>query len=54
MTKDEAFRFLEMYRNWNVGQKGFSDDENVVLDERRKTMIHSYKVIRGSEPQTAG
>jgi len=46
MTKEDAFRFLEMYRNWDVCQMGNSEDERLVLDERRKTIIKAYKTIQ--------
>jgi hypothetical protein len=56
MTKDEAFRILDIYSNWNTGQQSISGNplEREVFAERLKTITMAYRVIRGEEPQVQG
>lgn len=52
MTKDEAYNILEMFKNWNTGQKSmehaFGGHKNLVddiYDERRKLIKKAYEVL---------
>jgi hypothetical protein len=45
LTKEDCFRILELYRNWNTGQKsstlvmtGGRTEEDDILDARRRLL----------------
>lgn len=61
MTKEDAFRFLELYKGWNTSHKslhlvcnGVRDAEDDIFDERRKTMVEALRVIRDERSPTYG
>lgn len=56
MTRDEALKIIELYRNWHVGQKSVSlattgkrTPEDDVYDERRKLISVATTVLSGEE-----
>ena len=56
MTKDEAFRILELAKGWNVGQRSFAlawrgerTLEDDVLDAKRETVRKAWEVVRGEQ-----
>ncbi len=49
MTFNEAIKILELYQNWNTGQKGFNTEEEEILIERRQTIKEAYRVLRSPE-----
>ena len=53
--RDDAFKILEMYADWNTGQKsigyafgGTKNDEDAIYDERRKLIKKSLEVLNAS------
>lgn len=47
MTREEAFKILELYRHWNEGQQAFenSSDEQRILDERRALILEATRTL---------
>lgn len=61
VRKDDAFRVIELYRGWNVGQKSMSlalggarELEDDIYDERRKLLAEALRVIQSVLTATAG
>lgn len=42
LTRDECFRLLELYRDWNVDQKGTTEAGTAVLEARRDLLVGVY------------
>lgn len=42
LSREECFRILELYRHWNVAQRGDAV-ENAVLDARRALIVAATK-----------
>ena len=56
MTKQEALKILELYRNWNTGQTSVSlafesvrTPEDDILDERRKLITKALTVLQNEQ-----
>lgn len=56
MTRDEALKLLDLYRNWNVGQKsvtlaisGQRTAEDDIFDKRREAILLATTVLAAGE-----
>lgn len=61
MTRDEALKFIEIYKNWNVGQTSVSyafsgkrTPEDDIFDERRRTLLEAYRILREKAEEGGG
>jgi len=57
MTKEEAWKIIELCRNWNTGQKsttfafhGIRTDEDDYLDARRVALKKAWEVVGKDDP----
>jgi len=48
MTKEEAIKILELYRDWNIGQKSLhliNSTEDLIYNARRELILKATKVL---------